>query len=158
VTTIPAAPGAEYEFQVPPNWPAPPGFDPRHGYSIDPAWPDPPDGWAFWAKPSVPVSVRARRIRGSSLARVAIGLVIVIAAIVYFTGHGGSPNSDIDSCWKSAGGDEYTPVDCTSPDAEYRVVAEVDDASKCPSESEWYLDSKEAGAADRYRCLVPVTH
>jgi hypothetical protein len=96
--------------------------------------------------------------RGSSLTRVAIGLVIAIAAIVYFTGHGGSPNSDIDSCWKSAGGDEYTPVDCTSPDAEYRVVAEVDDASKCPNESEWYLDSKEAGAADRYRCLVPVTH
>jgi hypothetical protein len=160
VTAIPTAPGAEYQFQVPPNWPAPAGFDPRHGYSTDPTWPEPPDGWVFWTKPAVPVAVRASGIRGSTVARIAIGAVIAIVAIAYFVsgGSSGSSQTHIDSCWKSAGGTEYAPVDCSSPDAQYKVIQEVADFNLCPAQSDSYLDSNDVGAPDRYRCLVPVTH
>jgi len=157
VTDVPVAPGPQYEFRVPPGWPAPPGFDPRRGYRIDPTWPAPPPGWVFWGRPVVPVAARTSSIRGSTVLRLVIGLVVLVFVVTHFVG-GSDAGTHVGSCWKHVSGTEYAPVDCSSSNAEFRVVSEVSDMNQCPGSSDSYLDSGDVGAADRYRCLVPATH
>jgi hypothetical protein len=157
VTSIPDAPGAEYGFQIPPNWPAPAGFDPRRGYVVDPTWPAPPPGWAFWFKAPVPVSARARSVSRGTVVRVVIGLLILGFVVVHIAG-GSATGTDTGSCWRLDSGTSYTPVVCTDSAAQFRVISEVADPSSCPQTSSSYLDSNTIGASNRYRCLVPVTH
>jgi hypothetical protein len=98
VTTIPDAPGPDYAFTPPPNWPAPPGFDPRRGHIVDPTWPEPPPDWQFWTKAAVPVAVRAGVSRGTWV-RIAIGVVILIFVVSRFVSGGSDAGTHTGSCW-----------------------------------------------------------
>jgi hypothetical protein len=47
----------QWQFMVPPDWPAPPvGWSPPAGWQPDPSWPPAPHGWQFWVR--IPPSVR----------------------------------------------------------------------------------------------------
>lgn len=42
-------PPANWRFNPPPDWPAPPlGWTPPPGWQPDPSWPPAPPGWQFW--------------------------------------------------------------------------------------------------------------
>jgi hypothetical protein len=156
VTQIPAAPSPEYVFQAPPAWPAPAGFDPRHGYVIDPTWPAAPDGWTYWAKPHLELKHRLPRPSIALIVRISIGLAALWLLVSHLWSPGG-PGQDVGSCWAAGSSSgKYKPVSCGNPTAAYRVTAEVASPELCPDASDSYLDSNVNGSPIRYRCLVPI--
>lgn len=44
---------ADYRYNPPPNWPAPPaqGWTPPRDWQPDPSWGPAPEGWEFWVAP-----------------------------------------------------------------------------------------------------------
>lgn len=155
MTEIPAAPAPEYVFQIPPNWPAPEGFDPRHGYVIDPTWADAPAGWTYWAKPRLGLKHRLPRPSVGVAVRIVIGLAAIGLLVSRFSS-GGGPGEGVGSCWASGDGDKFKAVSCTDSRALYRVPSEVADPNLCPDGSNSYLDTKKTNSATRYKCLVPL--
>ena len=155
MTPIPPAPGPEYVFQPPPTWPAPEGFDPRHGYVIDPTWPSAPPGWTYWTKPHLELKDRLPRVSVGLVVRISIGLVALWLLVSHLWSPGG-PGQDVGSCWASAVNGTYKPVDCSDSTATYRVDSEVPAPENCPDVSDSYLDSNHNGSPIRYKCLVPI--
>jgi hypothetical protein len=71
--------GPTISFNAPPNWPVPPGFDPRRGHLYDPTWPPAPIDWEFWVKTPRPPGVMGF-IRRYSWAPVILALVLLFVA------------------------------------------------------------------------------
>jgi len=145
-------PGPEQEFKVPPNWPAPAGFDPRKGHLVDPTWPAPPPDWQFWGKREAPGGLGnlARRVGFAPLFAVLV-VIIIVANISAHSHDVGSPKEGVGSCWYHKG-DKAMPVDCGSSKAKYKVIAHAATDDDCPPSTEAYLDSKPGGVD----CLAPL--
>lgn len=163
MTTIPPSPGPGWVFNPPPGWNAPAGFDPAKGHVVDPTWPDAPPDWQFWTEPPpIPVSLSGSTPGRSGLSRTtwirigigAFAIILLITRLTWLFGSG--QDTGVGSCWKSNGGTQYTPVDCSDPAAAYKVSATVSDPDSCPSSSDSYLETNESGSS-KYRCLEPVS-
>lgn len=142
--TIPPAPSPEMQFNPPPNWPAPAGFDPRRGFTVDPIWPEPPIGWTFWVKPAKPDS-------GSWIARVGGRRLLSIAAAVLIGGfylfqHFSTDSipKGVGSCWAPIGTsiEKFEPVRCGSAEAKLKVDKVVTATTECPDTSEGYFEDE----------------
>lgn len=50
-----------WQYNSPPNWPAPPTADwrPEPGWTPHASWPSPPDGWQFWVPADTPMTPQA---------------------------------------------------------------------------------------------------
>jgi hypothetical protein len=140
--TIPPATSADLEFNPPPNWPAPAGFDPRRGHTVDPTWPEPPIGWTFWTK-------SAKQASGSWITRVGrrrllSGTLTTLIAIFFLIQHftTASIPSGVGSCWAPVGSstEKFEPVRCGSTEAMYKVEKLVSNAADCPDTSEGYFE------------------
>ena len=165
----------QWLFNVPPNWPSPPGFDPRKGDVADPTWPQVPPGWQFWipasGAPVTPVSSGpAYSATYAPTARPGYQLpwlkIVIGGALALFFGvrllgglFGGSSSGSgngVGSCWALDSGTTYKSVSCSSSTAQFQVVSVVADPAQCPASSESYLDTQKVGSASRYECLVPA--
>jgi len=148
---VPPPSEPDVEFNPPPNWPVPLGFDPRLGHLADPAWPAAPLGWTFWVRRARPAAglryVRRvgpwRLVAGIAVALVAVGFVVRAVDRQSFP-------TGVGSCWAPGGtaADRYQPVRCGSPEARYTVESEVTDTAQCPESSDSYFDD-----GDIVQCL-----
>lgn len=138
---IPPPPTPDAQFNPPPNWRVPIGFDPRRGHIPDPAWPSPPTGWPFWVRPTRTMGSRGylsnlsagKIIGGVILAFFAIGLAVQQLDLAT------TPKGE-DSCWARVSGNEYEPVRCSSGDADYVVTDTVSSPTQCPPSVRRYFE------------------
>jgi hypothetical protein len=169
----------DWEFAVPPNWPAPPGFDPRKGHVADPTWPSAPPDWQFWVRPGTaarPDQFGMNVLPGSPMNYAAtarptarrgyqvpwlrvlggVGIAIVVGLRLWGGPAASSGGDGVGSCWAVESGSTYRSVPCSSGLAQYQVVSTVLTPTECPASSGFYLEAHQRGSVSGFECLVPL--
>jgi hypothetical protein len=151
---IPPAPDQNVQFNPPPGWDVPTGFDPRLGHLEDPAWPTPPPGWEFWVRRQKAVGADSF-IKRVGVLRLLGGIAVAAVAIVLIVNRIDTETTPtgVGSCWavNEGSSERHVAVRCGSADAAYTVESEVTDQAQCPETSTGYFEDGKT-----IQCLKPV--